>query len=109
MLIGRPPTRREQAWLDKCAQVPCIVCYVFHGIPDTPAEIHHLDGKTKPDAHLRTISLCKRHHRTPDDAPKKWMSWHGDGRRAFEKRYASADELYEIQCKAVADLERRMV
>lgn len=107
---GRKPTREEERWLLLCQQVPCIVCAEFHGVPDTPAEIHHIDGQRKPGAHLRTLSLCTRHHRHKDNhTPPMWVSRHGDGRAAFENRYASEWELYELQQRAVAHMAANYV
>lgn len=110
MLIGRSPTARERRWLGECAQIHCIICAHFHDAPDTPAEIHHTRGKTAPGAHLATLSLCKRHHRERDNHdPPRWISRHGDGRDAFERRYAPEPELLKLQREAVDQLRGRMV
>jgi hypothetical protein len=43
--------------------IGCIACLNM-GI-ETPPEytlIHHTDGKTKPNAHMKTLPLCEHHH-----------------------------------------------
>lgn len=51
----------------KASQYGCIVC-VNAGfaepfeVPIDHTSMHHLDGKTKPGAHLLTIPLCPAHH-----------------------------------------------
>lgn len=110
MLIGRTPTSQESYWLELCQQLSCIVCERFHGVPDSPCEVHHLRGKTDPDAHLDTISLCTRHHRVSDNHhPKRWISRHGDGKRLFEARYAPEKQLLEWQRDRALKLEENRV
>ena len=55
-----------------------------------PAEIHHTQGKTKPDAHLMVLPLCFEHHRKGGD--KEPISRHPYKKR-FEKAYGTEDEL----------------
>ena len=59
---GRTPTVEEKRWLDSICLLGCIDCQREMGIY-SPAEPHHIDGKTKPGAHLNTIPLCPAHHR----------------------------------------------
>ena len=107
---GRTPTAVEREWLAKVLQVPCVVCSEFHGVLDSPAEIHHTNGQTKPDAHLKTLSLCSNHHRISDTRhPKRWISRHGDGRRIFESRYIPEKALLEIQADKIKKLEENIV
>ena len=97
-MMGRTPTAEEQRWMDAVADMGCIVCLMTES-EYTPAEVHHLDGSRKHGCHLKTIGLCIRHHRMPDNgkAPR-WVSRHGDGRKAFEARYGSeADLLIETR------------
>jgi hypothetical protein len=107
---GRTPTKDEKIWLEKCQQIPCIVCAMFHGIADSPAEIHHTDGQQKPNAHLKTLSLCTRHHRISDNRhPKRWISRHGDGKLLFQSRYMPERELLEYQALQVRSLEENCI
>lgn len=92
MLPGRTPTVNEQRWMNLLVeQVGCIVCRRFHGVI-TPPEIHHLDGKTKPEAHFRTIPLCYRHHRS-GEVTHHYVSYHPHSRQ-FENRYGTVEELW---------------
>ena len=108
-LQSRKPSKNEYDFLNYSAQIPCIVCEIYHEIPDTPAEIHHLNGKTASGAHLNVLSLCTRHHRVPDREPKRWISRHGDGKAAFEARYATERELLEFQRERVEALRKNYV
>lgn len=87
---GRSPTKQERDWLDKLADVGCIVCRI-HFDCFSPAEIHHIDGKTKPDAHLNTIPLCYNHHREGVN-DSLYVSRH-PFRKEFEKRYGKQSDL----------------
>jgi len=110
MLEGRTPTAEEKAWLLTVAQIPCIVCTHFHGVKDTPAEVHHLEGRTIDGAHLKTIPLCTRHHRQKDNFyPPRWASRHGDSRPIFERRYTSEDKLLKLTHEAAAELSKHTV
>jgi len=102
---GRTPTTREKEWMAAARETGCIVCSEFLGV-DTPAAIHHIDGKTKPDAHYMTIPLCGKHHQEKDNhRPKRWISRHGDGRIAFEDEYGCESELLSLTLAAVGTLE----
>ena len=107
---GRQPNRHEKKWLDLCVQVPCIVCAEWHGADESPAEIHHIRGQKIPGAHFLVLSLCAKHHRHADcEEPKRWVSRHGDGKAAFERRYAKESELLEIQSRYVENVKERTV
>ena len=62
-MLGRNPTAKEKRHMAAVRQIGCIACLNM-GI-ETPPEytcIHHVDGKTKPDAHLKVLGLCDAHH-----------------------------------------------
>jgi hypothetical protein len=70
----------------------CVVCereFKVH----TPPEIHHIDGKTKPNAHLNSIPLCTKHHRGGEDS-EIYTARHPFKFR-FEERYGTETELLE--------------
>ena len=49
--------------MGKVNQIGCIACLNM-GI-ETPPDytcIHHIDGKTKPNAHFKVLPLCDHHH-----------------------------------------------
>lgn len=107
---SRKATGLESVWLALSYQIPCIVCSEFMGIPGSPAEIHHLDGKTKPGAHLKSISMCSRHHRIKDNhVPSRWVSFHANGRKMFEAKYATMEDLLEIQSQKVTELRSNTI
>ena len=89
---GRNPNSKEKKHMDRVSQLGCIVCYLqgFYGVP---AEIHHIEGKTKPDTHLKVLPLCFEHHRMGSDMEP--ISRHPYKAR-FEKAYGTENELLEL-------------
>jgi len=90
---GRTPTAQEKQWMDDVQSLGCIVCR-RHGRTETPAEIHHIDGKTKQGAHFHILPLCYFHHRQGSDS-ELFTSRHPYKRR-FEERYGPEMELLFI-------------
>jgi len=89
---GRTPTAEERRWMSRIQEFGCCVCRKVFGVL-TPAEIHHIDGKTKVDAHLKSIPLCYHHHRSGVDSEQVTSRHPFKGR--FEDRYGSQLELLE--------------
>ena len=85
------PTKEERDWMDAIRQMGCIVCLQEWDVI-TPAEIHHIAGKTKKYSHLLTIPLCYHHHRSGEDN-ERFTSRHPFKRR-FEERYGYENHLY---------------
>ena len=88
---GRTPTAAEKKWMDAARSLGCIVCIERgtirpHEISPEYTAIHHIDGKTKPDAHFLTIPLCPCHHQTSVEA------FHVDP-SGFQKRNGSQMDL----------------
>ena len=109
-LLGRKPTVLEQDWLNHSFQIPCLACRLFHNVEDSPAEYHHINGKTKPGAHFAGFSLCSKHHRISDTIhPKRWVSRHGDGKRIFQDRYMPEGAFLKEQQKQVLALRKRTI
>ena len=75
--------------MDNVRELGCIVCRM-RGFPGSPAEIHHVDGKTKPDAHMKVLPLCYHHHRGGNDSEP--ISRHPYKRR-FQEAYGSEKHL----------------
>jgi hypothetical protein len=96
MLPGRKPTKEEQAYLDAVSTLGCIICTIYLN-QQTPAEIHHVDGKTKPGCHFKILPLCPPHHRIPG---KGYVS-RADGKKAFEAEYMPEEDLIVCVQKAV--------
>lgn len=86
---GRAPTAEEKRHLSRAGEMPCIVCTLQH-LGDTPAAIHHLDGKTKPGAHFLVIPLCSLHHQNGGYG----VALHA-GKKEFERRYGTETYLLE--------------
>ncbi|MBT8449597.1 MAG: Ref family protein [Gammaproteobacteria bacterium] len=78
--------------MDAILEMGCVICKKEMGV-FSPTEIHHIDGKTKPDCHLKTIPLCYRHHRAGEDN-EIYTSRHPTKRR-FEDRYGSEQDLLD--------------
>ena len=105
MLKGRTPTKAEREHMDAVCNVGCIVCLEWLGV-HSPAEPHHTTGKTKAGAHMLTIPLCPRHHRTPG---RGYISRHGNGKAAFEREYATERELLDMTLLHLERVERLSV
>jgi len=78
--------------MDMISQTGCVVCKKFLDC-FSPAEVHHIDGKTKPEAHLKTIPLCFRHHREGTNN-ETYVSRH-PFKNEFVNRYGSEESLLE--------------
>jgi len=87
---GRTPTAEEKRWMNAICKHGCIVCWNTKGIW-SPASPHHIDGKTKPDTHFKTIPLCGPHHQIKGEG---WETRHYN-KTAFEKAYGTEYELLE--------------
>ena len=48
------PNREEKIWMDQITQIGCIVCLKLWDL-QTPAEVHHIQGKTRPGSHLMPL------------------------------------------------------
>jgi hypothetical protein len=89
---GRKPKASESKHMDKVSQLGCIVCRNM-GLGITPAEIHHIEGKTKVDSHFKVLPLCFGHHREGGRF-RPFISRHPYKRR-FEEAYGKEEELLE--------------
>jgi len=85
---GRRPNAEERRWLSNIREIGCIVCRRELNL-FSEASPHHIDGKTKPGAHLKTIPLCGRHHQIPGPG---YCTRHPD-KSGFEKAYGTESEL----------------
>jgi hypothetical protein len=88
---GRKPTAEEERHIKAVAELGCIVCLMHLGVY-SPCEIHHIEGKTKPNAHFKIIGLCYGHHRGGVDN-EQCTSRHPFKKR-FELRYGTEEELH---------------
>lgn len=97
---GRTPNAEEKAWMSAVCEFGCIVCFLELGLW-TECCPHHMDGKTKPGAHKKSIGLCSRHHQISGPGYK---SRHGDGKFQFEREHGSEEFLLS---KTIELLESR--
>ena len=63
---------------------------VREGLGQSPAAIHHTDGKTKPEAHFKVLPLCAAHHQHGGYG----VALHA-GKAQFESRYGTEEELLQ--------------
>lgn len=87
---GRNPTAAEKRFHDQLAALGCIACRI-DGNHNPTVSIHHIDGRTKPGAHMRVLPLCAGHHQDGYGIPGL-IAVHPYKRR-FEDRYGSQYEL----------------
>ena len=79
--------------MDAAREVGCIACIVSgritaYSVPSEYTAIHHIEGKTAPRCHYKTIPLCPSHHQTGE------IRIHGT-RREFEKAFGTEEELLD--------------
>lgn len=84
--------KSDRTRLSRLVVLGCVVCR-NSGYGPTPPEIHHLigiahRGLSQRSSHQKTIPLCPEHHRGNEGI-------HGMGRRAWEAKYGTQEELLE--------------
>jgi len=87
---GRTPTQEEKKWMDDVRELGCIVCRKYRDVL-VPAEIHHVEGKTKPGSHFHVLPLCFWHHREGSSSDL-YVSRH-PYKSQFEAAYGTEKEL----------------
>ena len=87
---GRTPLAAEQRWMDEVRELGCVVCRKYLKVY-SPAEIHHVEGKTKPGSHYHVLPLCFMHHRE-GSANDLYISRHPYKSR-FEEAYGNERDL----------------
>ena len=88
-LKGRAPNKAEREHMDRVSDLGCVVCRM-RGYYGVPAEIHHIEGKTRKGSHFRVLPLCFEHHRGGRDSEP--ISRHPYKRR-FIDAYGTEEEL----------------
>ncbi|WP_442796416.1 Ref family recombination enhancement nuclease [Pandoraea sp. XJJ-1] len=95
---GRSPTSAQKHFHDDlCRHIGCVACR-FEGIFNDYVSLHHIDGRTKPDAHWLVLPLCGGHHQDngtavavhPYKAPLRGALRRADGLAALVHRVATA-------------------
>lgn len=87
---GKNPSASDRTFHTRLAGLGCIACRI-DGVDQPMVSIHHIDGRTKPDAHKLVLPLCAGHHQDGTGAPGM-IAVH-PWKRAFEKRYGSQMSL----------------
>lgn len=86
------PTRAEKRYHDRLASVVgCIACRI-DGHPNNYVSIHHIDGRTKPGAHMKVLPLCAGHHQDGTDTDTSKIAIH-PWKRRFEAKYGTQEWL----------------
>lgn len=109
---GRPPTAEESRFMDAIAKLGCIACRK-DGWENLAVSVHHIDGRTKPGAHLLVLPLCAGHHQAGTGTNPTLIAVHPDKAR-FEARYGAQKELLsecigmlaEVRVPAIPELEK---
>lgn len=66
---GKSPSAAQKRFHDAlCMNVGCVACRL-DGVGNFNVSVHHMDGRTKPDAHWLVLPLCAGHHQDGTGAP----------------------------------------
>jgi hypothetical protein len=88
---GTNPTKAQKKFWDAlCNTCGCVACRI-DGIGNFNVSVHHLDGRTKPQAHWLVLGLCAGHHQDGTGAPGL-IAVHPYKAR-FESRYGKQKDL----------------
>lgn len=88
---GKSPSAAQKRFHDAlCQHVGCVACRI-DGIGNFNVSVHHLDGRTKPEAHWLVLGLCAGHHQDGTGAPGL-IAVHPYKAR-FEARYGKQKDL----------------
>jgi len=84
-------TKADKRRFEQLQEMGCCVCLIHYG-EFRPCDIHHIDGKTKPGAHQKTIGLCNPGHHMNGSDKLPFISRHPYKAR-FEAAYGTELEL----------------
>lgn len=88
---GKNPTAAEKRFHDQLASLGCIACFL-DGNYSPEVSIHHIEGRTRPGAHMKVLPLCASHHQEGTGNIPDAIAVH-PWKARFEKKYGSQDEL----------------
>jgi hypothetical protein len=94
---GRTPTATERRFMNDVASIGCIAC-LKDGRINPWISLHHIDGRTKPLAHMLVLPLCAGHHQDGTGTDTSLIAVHPYKAR-FEARYGTQIELL-AECMA---------
>lgn len=99
MLKGRNVTKEQKQFHDNlCTYVGCIACSLDGQFNDY-VSIHHIDGRTKSDAHWLVLPLCANHHQVSGQG---WETVHNNKSR-FERKYGHQIDLLKMCIEILLD------
>lgn len=97
---GRTVTTEQRRFHDMLARhIGCIACRA-HGIFNDFVSIHHIDGRTKPDAHWLVLPLCGPHHQDDGSGVLAIHPW----KRRFIAQYGRERVLLAECVQALLDM-----
>lgn len=88
---GRSPTADEARFMSAIADLGCVACR-HDGWSNPDVSVHHIDGRTKPGAHLLVLPLCAGHHQDGTGTNPTLIAVHPYKAR-FEALYGAQLEL----------------
>lgn len=91
---GRNPTAEQKRFWSALAELGCIACRA-DGRYNPVVSIHHIDGRTKPDAHWLVLPLCGPHNQ---DTGHEYIIPVHPYKARFEKRYGRQIDLLKTCC-----------
>lgn len=97
---GRTPTKAEKQLHDRIASLGCIAC-LLDGRRNYHVSIHHIAGRTRPEAHLQVLPLCAGHHQDGTGAPGL-IAVHPYKAR-FEAKYGTQEHLLSLVMTMVSE------
>lgn len=106
---GRNPTADQRRYWDLLAErVGCIACHRDRAgyLRNHHVSIHHVDGRTKPDAHWHVLPLCAGHHQDGYGAPGL-IAVHPYKAR-FEDRYGKQEALIRDCAEQLMAMDERV-
>ena len=93
------PTKAQKKYWTAVAELGCIACRK-DGVYNPYVSIHHVDGRTKKNAHWEVLPLCANHHQGVDGYTVSVHEW----KKRFELKYGTQEELMRETNDLLAEL-----
>ena len=97
---GKTRTTSEKSLQDRIAQLGCIAC-LKDGVFNDQVSIHHINGRTKPEAHTKVLPLCAGHHQ--DGTGYAGLIAVHPWKKRFEQRYGGQYVLLDEVMRMIND------
>ena len=97
---GKTRTTSEKSLQDRIAQLGCIAC-LKDGVFNDQVSIHHIDGRTNPEAHTQVLPLCAGHHQ--DGTGYAGLIAVHPWKKRFEQRYGGQYALLDEVMRMIND------